>query len=269
MQRDKQSAKKTMKIPKNEKELSEDLSQKENIKQSYIYYSNMPKTPPKKTSEKFFDIISENGIDDDEKDKNVNKIGFNVSANNVLGNNRTNNKVIVGKRRNRNSGLRVIFTVIILLAICSIIMTTLRKMHGHVEVEENTFDVNARDGVIQSRSSEQLQAIMSKFVDYDDFYLSINQTPVFEDGESYGPLWIENIPANHFNTKVSIVIDKTGQEVIKTGMIKPNQYIESAKLNTKLEKGTYLATAKFTIINPQTLENTGSAEVKITITVEK
>lgn len=130
------------------------------------------------------------------------------------------------------------------------------------------FDEEALDGLISARSKEDVQKILDTVVEKGMFNASINPNPVFSDGNAEGDLWIENIKANHYYEKVAITLDDTGELIFQSGGIKPDQNIEKAKLDKRLKKGIYPATAAFSIIDPETLKEIGMVNVKISITVQ-
>lgn len=125
------------------------------------------------------------------------------------------------------------------------------------------FDKSARSGVLEN-DPDKVQEILDHVVADGMFNISINPEPEFPDGKSEGNLRIENIPANHYYTKVSITLE-SGEKVFQSGGIKPGQYIKNAKLNKELKKGKYPATAGFVITDPETLEAIGTVNAKITL----
>lgn len=130
------------------------------------------------------------------------------------------------------------------------------------------FDKEAKNGLIEARTQEDVQKILDQIVEKGMFNASINPNPIFYDGKSEGDLWIENIKANHYYTKVKIVLDKTKEQVFESGGIKPDQNIQSARLDKDLKKGTYPATASFHIIEPNDLKEIGVVNVKLTMTIQ-
>lgn len=65
-----------------------------------------------------------------------------------------------------------------------------------------------------------------------------------------------------------IVINDTGEEVYASKYIKPGTYIESAKLDKVLEKGTYDATAYFSAFEEESAAYIGQTGAQIAITVQ-
>lgn len=130
------------------------------------------------------------------------------------------------------------------------------------------FDKQARDGLIKARTKEDVQKILDTVVEKGMFNASINPNPVFPNGKTEGDLYIENIKANHYYTKVGITLTDGGETVFQSGGIKPDQNIEKAKLDKELPKGTYPAVARFSIIDPQTLKDIGVVNINITLTIQ-
>lgn len=97
---------------------------------------------------------------------------------------------------------------------------------------------------------------------------SINTSPVFINGTSEGNLLIENPGNNAKLLKISIQINDTEEEVYTSNYLKPGTYIESAKLDKVLEKGTYDATAYFSAYEEETGEYIGKTGAQIAITVQ-
>lgn len=129
------------------------------------------------------------------------------------------------------------------------------------------FDKSAKSGILEN-DPDKVQEILDQTVAEGMFNISINPDPVFADGHSEGNLRIENIPANHYYTKVSITLE-SGEKVFQSGGLKPGQYIKNAKLDKTLKKGDYPATASFVITNPETMENIGSVNAKIRLHIQK
>lgn len=129
------------------------------------------------------------------------------------------------------------------------------------------FDPNAQDGQAPYKSAEEMQAELDRVVEEGMFNISIASSIQFEDGTSSGTAYIENVPGNHYLMKVSITDDDTGDVLYESGVLKPNQFIESIVLTQDLDAGTYPATATFTALDETTHEEVGQAAAKIAINV--
>lgn len=141
------------------------------------------------------------------------------------------------------------------------------KFFQNKNKEPYWFDNLAKDGILEGRTPNEIQSLLNQVVEEGMFNISINPDPIFENGKAEGNIAIENIPANHYYTKVLITLNETGEVIFKSGGLKPGQYIEKIKLDKNLKKGDYPATAVFEITYPETLETIGSVAADITIHV--
>ena len=67
---------------------------------------------------------------------------------------------------------------------------------------------------------------------------------------------------------LTLGLDDTEEEVYATKFLKPGTYIESAKLDKVLEKGSYNATAYFSAYDEETGEYIGQTGAQIVINVQ-
>lgn len=160
----------------------------------------------------------------------------------------------------------VIVLVVVLIAAAAVggyfIWQNTHKQYGRFDLDEM-----AQDGFFKDKSPEDIEALLNKVVEEGSFNISINSDPVFEDGQSEGNLRIENIPGNRYYMTVAITRDDTGELIYQSKGIKQKQFIENAKLDVDLPAGDYPSTATFTAVDPETLEDVGTAAAKITIHV--
>lgn len=97
---------------------------------------------------------------------------------------------------------------------------------------------------------------------------SINATPFLKDGNSMANLMIENPPDNGNRFTVTISREDTGEEIYKSGYLDPEQYIEEAPLDVKLEAGEYSCVASFDAYRISDNAYIGRAGARITIYVQ-
>lgn len=131
-----------------------------------------------------------------------------------------------------------------------------------------TFEDNATAGIMPGIDIAERQKDLQNILDKNMIAFSINTTPVFLNGMAEGNLLIENPENNAKLIKVSIIINGTSEEVYSSNFIKPGTYIESAKLDKVLEKGTYDATAYFSAYEEETAKYIGQTGAGITLLVE-
>lgn len=130
------------------------------------------------------------------------------------------------------------------------------------------FDESAKSGNLPGKSKEEIQAELDLIVEEGMFNISIADEVFFENGSKEGAVRIENVKANPYYMQVSITLDDTGETIYESKAIKQDQYIEKIKLNKKLSKGSYPATAVFTALDQTTFDAVGTAAAKITLNVE-
>lgn len=125
-----------------------------------------------------------------------------------------------------------------------------------------------QEGIIPGYTEAEIKEILQRKADESSFSFEINSRPIFKDGSSEGNLRIANPPYNKYAIEVEIKLDSNGKSVFKSGKIKPNHYIEYAKLTTKLKAGKYDATAIINAYDTQTKEFKGTSAAKLIIKIE-
>ncbi len=130
------------------------------------------------------------------------------------------------------------------------------------------YEDNATTGIMPGVDIDQRRTELQEILDRSMIAFSINTSPVFQDGTSEGNLLIENPGNNAKLLQIRILIDGTEEEVYATKFLKPGSYIESAKLDKVLEKGSYNATAYFSAYDQETGEYIGQTGAQIVITVQ-
>lgn len=130
------------------------------------------------------------------------------------------------------------------------------------------FDKAAKNGTLEGKTPEELQDMLDKIVAEGMFNVSMNVQPVFEDGDSEGSLGVENIKENRYFCRVVITLDSDGSTIYESQGLKPGQYIDKIKLQQSLTKGVYDCTAQFIATDPDTLDDIGTVNVKLQVTVK-
>lgn len=130
------------------------------------------------------------------------------------------------------------------------------------------FDDSAEDGSLDGLTKDQIQELMNQKVDESMLAISINSTPVFEDGNSKGTLRIENAANNNYNMKVRIVIDNEDKEIYYSDAIKPGQIIREDRLDEILPKGMYACTATFEAYDEDN-KKAGEAKAQLNLLIRK
>lgn len=118
------------------------------------------------------------------------------------------------------------------------------------------------EGMQPGLTSEQIQQMLDKQVDESQIAFSINSIPEFNG--KVGIIMFANPPYNAHDIDLTVYLD--GEEIVKTGKIKPNQYIERIELiGESLEKGEYVGTAVITAYHKDTGAVVGQANVEMDI----
>ena len=169
---------------------------------------------------------------------------------------------IMSKGKKRTLVILLILLLLLLtIGICYFLFT--KKDNKDLE-----FDDNATAGIMPGVDVDERRKELQNLLDRSMIAFSINTSPVFLNGTSEGNLLIENPGNNAKLIKVSLVINKTNEEVYASKYLKPGTYIENVKLDKVLEKGTYDATAYFSAYDEETTEYIGKTGAQITLTVQ-
>lgn len=133
--------------------------------------------------------------------------------------------------------------------------------------QDDFFDQNAILGQAPYKTPEEIQAELDRIVEEGMFNISIASVIEFADGTTPGTAYIENVPGNRYVMKVTITLDDTGETVYESKGLKPGSYIEDITLTKDLEPGNYAATATFSALDTDSLEEIGKAAAKVTLSV--
>lgn len=118
-------------------------------------------------------------------------------------------------------------------------------------------------GIDPTLTEEEIEALLQKQVDESKIAFSLYTEPVFEGKK--GIIVFANPRYNAHDIDLSVTVD--GKEIIKTGKIAPNQYIEEIELLTDpLPKGTHRGVATIRGYNVKTGEEVGEILVDMDIT---
>lgn len=133
--------------------------------------------------------------------------------------------------------------------------------------QDDFFDQNAILGQAPYKTPEEVQAELDRIVEEGMFNISIASVVEFADGTAPGTAYIENVPGNRYVMQVAITLDDTGETVYESKGLKPGSYIEDITLSSDLEPGNYAATATFSALDADSLEEVGKAAAKVTLSV--
>ena len=129
-------------------------------------------------------------------------------------------------------------------------------------------DDNAVEGGWNKVDEDKVRENLNASVEEGYINISMNTTPVFENGEAEGNLMIVNETINKYPQKVIITRNDNGDVIYESKGIPVGSKIEKAMLSEDLPAGTYECTAMFHNMNPETGESLGCAGAIIQITVK-
>lgn len=142
---------------------------------------------------------------------------------------------------------------------------------ANIDPDEGSLEreLAAQYGFLPDMTPEDIQAKLNEIIDESMLNISINPTPVFENGKAQGNIRIENTPNNHYGFVVVIKRLDTDETVMKTGLIEPGQFVEHRALDINLPKGSYDCIAHFLAYNIDSGVEIGQTGTPVTITVSK
>ena len=136
-----------------------------------------------------------------------------------------------------------------------------------VEAAGLELDPNAAEGGWDEADLDAIVESLNEKVDEGMINISMNTSPIFQDGHSAGNLMIVNESINRYPQKVVITRNDTGETIYTSGAIPVGSKIEAAALDVELQAGTYECTAMFHNLDPVTGDSLGYAGAIISITV--
>lgn len=164
----------------------------------------------------------------------------------------------------------VLLIVLLLLAAAAAAAYFLLRPAQEPEPEQGpVFAPNASVGALPNKTQEEIEAILTQQITDKTVAYSVNSNPIFANGTAEGNLMLES-PANNINyIEFVIRVDETNEIVYRSGLLKPNQYIENDKLLVDLEPGDHNCTVDITIYDTETYEAKGMTQAGIVISVKE
>lgn len=116
----------------------------------------------------------------------------------------------------------------------------------------------------KNNSVEQGEKIEGK-LEKNQLAMKINSKISIEDSTSKGKMGIENKSNNVYDIVVKIYLKETNELVYESPRLKPGDKIEEAKLDKKIEKGTYKAIAYFEAYENEVQQGRSGVEIEIKV----
>ena len=130
------------------------------------------------------------------------------------------------------------------------------------------YDDAAVEGGWESLGQEEIEEILNQQVEEGYINISMNASPVFENGQAEGSLMIVNETVNRYPQQVVITRNDNGETIYTSAAIPVGSKIAADTLDVDLEAGAYECTAMFHSLDPNTGAVLGSAGANITITIQ-
>ena len=150
-----------------------------------------------------------------------------------------------------------------------VLKTNRNKRHKYGEFfVEGVRNINgAVEGGWNEADTDKIVDALNEKVEQGMINISMNTTPIFQNGSSAGNLMIVNESVNNYPQVVEIHRNDTGEVIYKSGAIPVGSKLDTAKLSADLDAGTYECTALFYNVDPDNGEYLGCAGAVITVTV--
>lgn len=177
-------------------------------------------------------------------------------------------------RRERKRGNRVIGVLLILIFFCAGAISVIWFSRvAPVQALKNEYttgdfstvtDIDAR--VVKASSGWFSKT--EKQNSPDQFSFEIKKELIFSAASAEAVLLLKNPSQNQYLMVLELVLEDTGEVVLRTGSILPGQMIKKAALDEKLSAGNYKAIAHICAVDAQSGTLVGVLEQPITIVVK-
>lgn len=166
-------------------------------------------------------------------------------------------------KRKRWLLLLLLLLIMLLFGGCELYKDYVRRRN---EVESGSIG-QIGNGVMPGMTPEEIQRYLNEKADKSKFTIDVNSHLEFDDAESKGYLRLINGRNSAYAIKFTIRLEDTNQEIYKSALVKPEQYIEYIKLSKKLSPGTYRAIGTYEFYD---LEHTDIkvSEQKVVLNIE-
>ena len=174
------------------------------------------------------------------------------------------------KQRNGGSNRGALIALLVLLIIAAAVFLLRSCTDGKtpdLAAGGIVYDPGAVEGGWNEADTDKIVDALNEKVEQGMINISMNTTPIFQNGSSAGNLMIVNESINNYPQVVEIHRNDTGEVIYKSGAIPVGSKLETAKLSADLDAGTYECTALFYNVDPDSGEYLGCAGAVITVTV--
>lgn len=161
-------------------------------------------------------------------------------------------------RRERKKGNRVLGVLIITALLCMALIIMLLASLGIRQQREKAFaDVDGLEPDAERSGGEVFSLLLGQNAE-DELSYEIKGELLFKTASSEGELLLKNPAKNRYPIRLELLLDKSGERVLKTGLLLPGYILKATPLDEKIENGSYEATAVISAVDPESLESVGS-----------
>lgn len=132
---------------------------------------------------------------------------------------------------------------------------------------DDGMEPNVIVGTMEGYSDEEIKAMLAQRVDEGMIAFSLNTAMLVEGPGAQTSIKFENPPNNAKLTKLSLVLDETGEQVYGTGFLAPGSYVDTDALDVQLEPGSHACTAYISSYDLETKKYLGEAACAVAVTV--
>ena len=161
----------------------------------------------------------------------------------------------------------VVIAAVTLIGIVSLLTYFLILKEPAADPNKLEIEENAQVGIMPGVDLEERRQQLQEELDNSMIAFSVNTNPVFNNGSAEGNLMIENPEHNAKLLVAEIRLNGTNELIYTSKAILPGSYIEKAKLNKSLEKGSYEAMVQFLAYSEDSNEFIGQTAAGIHITI--
>ena len=161
----------------------------------------------------------------------------------------------------------ILVCMLLLVAIAAVLPgCTSQDVTPQTQTSGIVYDENAIEGGWEQMSQEEIEETLNETVSEGMIRISMNTTPVFEDGDAEGNLMIVNETVKPLSPAGGDLPQRHQGDHLRIQGHSVGSKIEKAALDVHLEAGTYACTALFHSLDPETGSILGTAGAVITIT---
>jgi len=180
-------------------------------------------------------------------------------------------------REKRNSGVKVVFAVVIvvLLAIIGVLvykLTHLPQPEAPAQVAEQTvpegniFDYDSSAVALDDSSLLKSLQDMADKAKEGTMTLKMKTEAVSTDGLNF-VCALANAPDNRYDMFMTLYLDETGEELYKSGLIPLGMEIDNFQVNRQLSPGSHECTLVYSQVNDDKATIHSTVNVGLTLTV--